>query len=349
MKHLFGFISTFSILLVSGFTNAQDNNGELLCFEKTNYDAGELYIRDWSQPCFVFVNCTEKAVVLENVVSSITNKEQPYRWMNKNKLDSIQPGESDTLWFYRSGRNTLPGLYDQRFIISFKNSPVRQYLNIFCELKNNSGHLIVAPVVLDTVKRGEVIDFYVRVTNTGQDPVTLQPAFQNQKQTVSCQNEFPFTVAPESSRVMNFKLKTKDLYNSYKGNVSFSSNEEYKGYQSRLQIGYSGTLISVNHPSIKFDSLVLTKFLLHGEPCIFHFGFVNDGDAPLLIPYAKTSCGCLVAEWPREPIMPGERGEIKVRYDSKRIGPINKSITVKTNVCSQPIVLRVKGNITKEN
>ena len=60
----------------------------------------------------------------------------------------------------------------------------------------------------------------------------------------------------------------------------------------------------------------------NGE-CVFVF--TNNGNKPLKITNAKGSCGCTVPQWPREEIAPGESGEIKVRYDTKRIGVINKS------------------------
>lgn len=55
----------------------------------------------------------------------------------------------------------------------------------------------------------------------------------------------------------------------------------------------------------------------------------------------------MVASYSREPVLPGERNVIKVRYDTKRIGPINKSITVYTNVGEMPVILRVKGMVNR--
>ncbi len=83
----------------------------------------------------------------------------------------------------------------------------------------------------------------------------------------------------------------------------------------------------------------------HGDASTI-FTFKNTGDAPLIIEETKGSCGCTVPSKPEEPILPGKTGEIKVKYDSKRIGPINKSVTVKSNAGNEPtMVLRIKGNI----
>lgn len=76
------------------------------------------------------------------------------------------------------------------------------------------------------------------------------------------------------------------------------------------------------------------------------FTFTNTGTDPLIIEKAKGSCGCTVPSWPKEPIMPGKTGEIKVKYDSKRVGPINKSVTITSNAKSGATsVIRIKGMI----
>ena len=51
--------------------------------------------------------------------------------------------------------------------------------------------------------------------------------------------------------------------------------------------------------------------------------------------------------WPREPIAPGESGVIKVKYDTQRVGNINKSVTVNTNASTPVKVLRIKGKVVK--
>ncbi|MBK7407756.1 MAG: DUF1573 domain-containing protein [Saprospirales bacterium] len=61
------------------------------------------------------------------------------------------------------------------------------------------------------------------------------------------------------------------------------------------------------------------------------FKFTNTGKAPLVIENAKGSCGCTVPTYPKEPIAPGETSEIKVRYDTNRIGKFTKTVTLTTN------------------
>lgn len=84
----------------------------------------------------------------------------------------------------------------------------------------------------------------------------------------------------------------------------------------------------------------------NGE-CIFVF--TNTGNKPLKISNAKGSCGCTVPQWPREEIAPGATGEIKVRYDTKRVGVINKSVTIQSNALNSDNITRAKkdadGNV----
>ncbi len=76
------------------------------------------------------------------------------------------------------------------------------------------------------------------------------------------------------------------------------------------------------------------------------FVFTNNGTEPLIIQSAKGSCGCTVPEWPKEPIAPGAKGEITVKYDTKRTGAINKSVTIISNAVNEPTkVLKIKGNV----
>lgn len=76
------------------------------------------------------------------------------------------------------------------------------------------------------------------------------------------------------------------------------------------------------------------------------FKFTNTGSAPLLISNSVGSCGCTVPVWPKEPIAPGASGVLKVKYDTKRIGLINKSVTVTSNSTNSPnTVLRIKGEV----
>lgn len=77
------------------------------------------------------------------------------------------------------------------------------------------------------------------------------------------------------------------------------------------------------------------------------FEFTNTGDAPLIISNAKGSCGCTVPSWPKEPIAPGAKAVITVKYDTKRAGAIAKSVTITSNAINEPNkVIRIKGTVS---
>ena len=73
------------------------------------------------------------------------------------------------------------------------------------------------------------------------------------------------------------------------------------------------------------------------------FEFTNTGDAPLIITDVKSSCGCTIPSKPKDPIMPGKTGEIKVKYDTNRVNPIRKTITVISNAETPTVALKIKG------
>jgi hypothetical protein len=75
------------------------------------------------------------------------------------------------------------------------------------------------------------------------------------------------------------------------------------------------------------------------------FEFTNTGDAPLIISKVNSSCGCTVPKKPDGPILPGETGEIQVKYDTKRVMPIRKTITVLSNAETPTVALKIKGNV----
>lgn len=75
------------------------------------------------------------------------------------------------------------------------------------------------------------------------------------------------------------------------------------------------------------------------------FKFKNIGKSPLIISQVKGSCGCTVPTKPEKPIMPGETGEIKVKYATNRIGPFSKTVTITSNAYEENKVIRIKGRV----
>ena len=82
--------------------------------------------------------------------------------------------------------------------------------------------------------------------------------------------------------------------------------------------------------------------------CVFYF--TNTGDLPLIINQAVASCGCTVPSYSKEPIKPGEKGEIKVRYSAKGAFPghFKKTITIRTNADIEVTRLHIEGEIVED-
>ncbi len=78
------------------------------------------------------------------------------------------------------------------------------------------------------------------------------------------------------------------------------------------------------------------------------FEFTNTGSIPLVISNVKSSCGCTIPKKPEGPILPGKTGQIEVKYDTKRVGPIRKAITVTSNADTPTKVLKIKGTVKGE-
>jgi len=76
------------------------------------------------------------------------------------------------------------------------------------------------------------------------------------------------------------------------------------------------------------------------------FVLTNNGNKPLIISNAVGSCGCTVPTFPKEPIMPGQKAVIGVKYDTNRVGAFTKNVTITSNATVNPSkVLTIKGTV----
>ena len=97
---------------------------------------------------------------------------------------------------------------------------------------------------------------------------------------------------------------------------------------------------------IEFETTVIDYGTIEkGADGVRVFKFKNTGNAPLVVTSVKSSCGCTVPKKPEAPVLPGETGEIEVKYDTKRVNPIRKTITVTSNAETPTVALKIKGNV----
>ena len=101
-----------------------------------------------------------------------------------------------------------------------------------------------------------------------------------------------------------------------------------------------------NAAKIQFEKTTIDYgTITKGADGMREFTFVNEGKEPLILNNVRASCGCTTPKWTREPVAPGEDGIIKVKYDTKRVGNFNKTITVQSNASNGTVTLMIKGKI----
>ena len=108
-----------------------------------------------------------------------------------------------------------------------------------------------------------------------------------------------------------------------------------------MPVGGKGAMISVDKDAHDYGNIK------QGANGTCEFTVTNTGDQPLIISNCKGSCGCTVPKCDTAPIAPGTSSIITVKYDSNRVGPINKSVTISSNAMNAPEkIVRIKGEIT---
>lgn len=108
-----------------------------------------------------------------------------------------------------------------------------------------------------------------------------------------------------------------------------------------------GTEDAKGYPAISFDkSRHDFGTIEQGQVVRYDFSFTNTGDGSLIITNVKASCGCTVADYPKEPIAPGAGGVIPVEFNSRgRSNTFNKTVTVFANTSPNTTQLTIEGFI----
>jgi len=102
----------------------------------------------------------------------------------------------------------------------------------------------------------------------------------------------------------------------------------------------------IKKAEITFEKTIINYGTIDkGTNGVRDFVFTNTGNAPLIISNVKSTCGCTIPKKPEKPILPGESDKIQVKYDTKRVGFIRKSISVTSNASNPSVVLKITGQV----
>lgn len=99
---------------------------------------------------------------------------------------------------------------------------------------------------------------------------------------------------------------------------------------STVENAVVNTSSTVSNPTLvkwKTESVNLGE-ITQGKPVTIEFEFTNSSDAPVIVTNAQASCGCTVADYPKEPILPGKSAKITATYNAAAKGVFTKNVTV---------------------
>ena len=127
-------------------------------------------------------------------------------------------------------------------------------------------------------------------------------------------------------------------------NFSFTmlNAQDVVAVNNKIEISENAELLSWDHMTFEFGDIN------QNVPAEATFTVTNNSDQPLLLKEVKPTCGCTIAAYNQDPILPGESTLITTTYNAKKEGTFHKSIKVLTNLSDEKISLRLKGNVVKE-
>ena len=114
----------------------------------------------------------------------------------------------------------------------------------------------------------------------------------------------------------------------------------FQGFAQDESQPLSGPQIYFAETSFDFGDIT------QGDKVEHVFEFENTGNEPLILTDVRTTCGCTAPEWPREPVIPGAKAQVKVVFNSAgKIGIQNKVITIMSNSVNSPARVKIVTNV----
>ena len=110
-------------------------------------------------------------------------------------------------------------------------------------------------------------------------------------------------------------------------------------------------LDTINVAKIEFEEMKYAFGTVNEGDIVNHvFKFKNTGKVPLIISDARSTCGCTVPKWPKDPVEPGASGVISVKFDTKsKPNKQSKPVTISANTYPKKTVLYLSGFVTPKS
>ena len=100
------------------------------------------------------------------------------------------------------------------------------------------------------------------------------------------------------------------------------------------------TSVALSESDFKFGKIK------KGDKVEHVYEVTNTGTNPLVISEVKPACGCTVPDYTKDPILPGQKGKITLKFDSTNFdGLVTKQAEVFANVEKSPIMLTFSADI----
>ncbi len=126
--------------------------------------------------------------------------------------------------------------------------------------------------------------------------------------------------------------------------TSCKEDASSKVKETNVEVAAARDAKAADYPVMAFDE---TEYdfgnISKGTPVEHKFSFTNTGKAPLVIVDAKSSCGCTIPEYSKDPIAPGDKGELLVKYNGSGTNQVTKTVTIKANTEAGKETIRIKA------
>ena len=204
---------------------------------------------------------------------------------------------------------------------------------------------------LGEIKEGGVVNYELKVWNRGSDTLRIND-IKTSCSCISASGEIKPIPAGGSGNI-NVVFNSADRHGSQKKYVYLFSNDKEN---PELRVSFAANVVAEQkNISVSKARLVLSDYtfdfgnITEGDTARVNISYKNEGSDPLEIQKVQSSCGCTMAVPSGMIIKPGERGNLKIAFDSSnRFGKTSKTITLFTNDGQDPVqTITLYSNIIK--